>query len=265
MADAVTRSAARSAAGLHIHCLLLGPLDNLVYVIEDTASRRAAVIDPAWETEAIIRLLEQRGLEATSILLTHGHDDHVNGLEQLLSRFPALVHVTRAEAGFWRAAAAGSVDIQPPPGRTCEIWATPPPPSPRLHDGGGFIQLGETRVGIISTPGHSPGGACYSIEGHLFTGDTLFLYGCGRCDLPGSDARQMYRSLQWLKHRVADEVIVHPGHKYAREWTTSMGEQRRGNPFLHINGEDAFVAFRAEHNRHRRPPYRPVPRGVPVW
>ncbi len=115
------------------------------------------------------------------------------------------------------------------------------------------------------TPGHSPGGCCYRLGNDLFTGDTLFVYGCGRCDLAGSDPGSMFRSLRKLAERIADPVIVHPGHRYAAAASTTMAEQRRGNPFLHFDDEDAFVAFRAEHNRHRLPPYGPVPRGQPAW
>jgi len=95
--------------------------------------------------------------------------------------------------------------------------------------------------------------------------DTLFIYGCGRCDLAGSDPAAMFHSLRMLSEEIPDEVSIHPGHHYALQPSTNMAEQRRANPFLHLDAEAAFIAFRAEHNRHRLPPYRPIPRGMPAW
>lgn len=255
----------RVTEGSRVHTLALGPMENLVYVIEDAASRRAAVIDPAWEPDAVVGLIEARGLDLVAILLTHGHDDHVNGVGDLLSRYWASVHITAAEDRFWRQAVAGEIDVRPPGGRRSEVWYTAPPPRLTPHAGGDRIGLGGLDIEVLETPGHSPGGACYLMGDHLFAGDTLFVYGCGRCDLAGSDAHRMFRSLAMLEERIPDRVMVHPGHDYGPAKTTSMAEQRRGNPFLHIDDEDAFVAFRAEHNNHRLPPYGPVTRGERIW
>lgn len=254
------------AQALRIHTLALGPMDNLVYLVEEIASRRAAIIDPAWDCDEIVRLLDGRGLTLTDVLVTHGHDDHVNALGRLLALWPAAqVHTSPEEAAFWREASSGSLEVRPPEDRRSEVWAAPPPARLRTHAGDETIELGSLGIEVVVTPGHSPGGICYRVRDHLFTGDTLFVYGCGRCDLAGSDPRRMYRSLRTLAERVADEVLIHPGHRYA-PWTSStMAEQRRANPFLHVDAEDDFVAFRAEHNRHRMPPYGPVPRGQRIW
>jgi glyoxylase-like metal-dependent hydrolase (beta-lactamase superfamily II) len=241
-------------------------MDNLVYVLEDSDSGVAAVIDPAWDAPAILHLLARRGLTLTDILITHGHDDHVNALAPLLAVWPAAaVHASAEEAAFWRQATGGSVDVRPPEDRLSEVWAAPPPARLETHHTEDVIHIGGAAIRLIACPGHSPGGLCYRVGDDLFTGDTLFVYGCGRCDLPGSDARRMFQSLQRLKQRIPDEVLIRPGHWYAPEVATSMAEQRRGNPFLHIDDENDFVAFRAEHNRHRLPPYGPVPRGTPAW
>ncbi len=250
---------------VRVHTLPLGPMDNLIYLIEDPASGHAAVIDPAWDADEIMQSIEQRGLRLTDVLITHGHDDHVNRLGHLLSEYAAAVHVTAQEVRYWRRATSGSAHVGRPADRRREIWAAAPPMRLETHVGDEQIELGRLRIQVIATPGHSPGGACYLIGDHLFTGDTLFLYGCGRCDLAGSDPRQMFDSLRSLIERVPGEVVVHPGHRYAPQMTSNMAEQRRGNPFLHIETQDAFVAFRAEHNRHRLPPYTPVPRGSRAW
>jgi len=265
MASPRTDAGIDGAGACRLRTLQLGPMDNLVYVIEDQASRCAAVIDPAWDVDAIARVIDEDGLSLTDILITHGHDDHVNGLDALLARYPASVHVSDQEADYWHAATSGAVHVGPPPDRCAEVWSAPPPARLQVHSRETSIKVGNLRVETMITPGHSPGGCCYRIGDALFTGDTLFIYGCGRCDLAGSDPAAMFHSLRMLSEEIPDEVSIHPGHHYAAQPSTNMAEQRRANPFLHLDAEAAFIAFRAEHNRHRLPPYRPIPRGMPAW
>jgi hydroxyacylglutathione hydrolase len=251
-----------------IHSLAVGPLKNLVYLIEDPSSNRAAVVDPAWDVDRIARLIEMRDLDLTDILLTHGHDDHANGLTELLSWFAPRVprvHVAAEEATFWRQVTSGQIPLHSADDRTSEVWGAAPPADLTTHGDSARIALGTTGIEMIQTPGHSPGGACYRFDRYLITGDTLFVYGCGRCDLDGSDPRLMFHSLQRLQHLIPDDVIILPGHHYASQPTTTMAEQRRANPFLHFHDPDGFVAFRAEHNEHRLPPYGPVPKGASAW
>ena len=248
-----------------IHRLELGPMRNLVYLVEDRQSRRAAVVDPAWDLRPILRLAEDHGLVVTDVLLTHGHDDHTNGLEGLLSVRPARVHVTAAELEFWRAAVQGETGTGVPADRGTEVWRAPPPGEPLSHADGDRIRVGRTEIDLLHTPGHSPGSACYRLGGHVLTGDTLFVYGCGRCDLPGGDAARMFESLSRLKSSLPDEAMILPGHHYAQAQESLMGEQRRANPFLHFDEREAFMDFRARHNLYRSPPYGPVPEGEPAW
>lgn len=224
--------------------LELGPLQNFVYVLGDVRSRRAAITDPAWDIPAIMEMARIREWEITDILVTHSHQDHVNGLEELLDQCNATVHLSRQEAHFWN---------QAPRGQS------------RLYEDGDEIRVGDTIIRMLHTPGHSPGSACFLVDGHLLTGDTLFVYGCGRCDLPGGDVRQMFHSLSRLQKALPGETVVLPGHHYAAQATSTMQQQVWGNPFLHCEDEDAFVAFRTHHNEHRHPPYEPVPPGSPAW
>lgn len=261
----------RFDVGHQVQRLQLGPMQNLVYVIGDRFSSRAAVVDPGWDAVAIMQAITAAGLSLTDILITHGHDDHVNALAALLGRATPpghhhpQIHVLAEEADFWQRAAGGAPHVPTPADRTSEVWASPPPPQLHRHRDGDRIRLGATEITCIATPGHSPGGVCYRLPGQLFTGDTLFVYGCGRCDLPGGDARRMFHSLQRLKTEIPDDTCLFPGHHYAAVMTSTMGEQRQANPFLHFDDAEAFCAFRAEHNRHRHPPYWPVPRGCRAW
>jgi glyoxylase-like metal-dependent hydrolase (beta-lactamase superfamily II) len=219
--------------------LELGPMENFVYLLHDHASSRAAVVDPAWEVDAVVALARERGLRITDVLLTHSHHDHVNGLEALLRAYDARVHLLKAEARFW--------------GHYQEL--------PTLHHGGDVIDLGETPIEVLHTPGHTPGSACYRVGDDLIAGDTLFVFGCGRCDLRGGDPEAMYATLKRLTERLPADTLVRPGHNYSVTATSTLGEQAQGNPFLHFDDLHRFVAYRMHfHDRHRHEPYGPVAR-----
>ncbi|WJW76116.1 MBL fold metallo-hydrolase [Thiohalobacter sp. IOR34] len=227
-------------APYRIHALELGPMENFVYLIEDRASGRAAVVDPAWEVEEVLRLARERGLRITDILLTHSHHDHINGIETVLAAQDAQLHLLKPEARFW--------------GQALDL--------PTLHHGGDLIELGETPIEVLHTPGHTPGSACYRLGNDLITGDTLFVFGCGRCDLKGGDPEQMFHTLKDMAERLPPETCIHPGHNYSVAETSTLAEQVEGNPFLHFDDPARFVYYRMHyHDRHRHDPYGPVPKG----
>lgn len=234
---------------MHIRTLKLGPMQNFVYVLQDPQTQQAAVIDPAWDADAILAAADCYRI--TDILITHWHDDHINAIDDLLGRLDsqahARVHLLRSEAEFWR------VDTDDDADRLV------------LHQDSDSIPVGVHEVRILHTPGHSPGSACFYVDGALFTGDTLFIYGCGHCELPGADPRALYYSLQRLLRLYPPDTLIYPGHDYATPPVSTLGEQKRLNPFLHQLTLDDFVRFRGEHNNHRHPPYRPVLRGDPAW
>ncbi len=229
-----------SAKDFRIEALELGPMENFVYLIQDPASGRAAVVDPAWEVERILDLADERGVRITDILLTHSHHDHINGIETVLARHDAQLHLLKDEARFW----GNYLDL------------------PTLHHGGDRIRLGETEIEILHTPGHTPGSACYRVQDELITGDTMFVFGCGRCDLRGGDPEVMYDTLRKLSALPA-QTVIHPGHNYADKSVSTLEEQCEGNPFLHFDSRDEFVEYRMHtHDRIRHTPYHPVPRGT---
>lgn len=223
-----------------IHTLELGPMENFVYLIRDHATGRAAVVDPAWDAPAIVELAEREGLHITDILLTHSHHDHINGIKGVLDRYDAQLHLLKPEADFW--------------GRF--------PARPTLHHGGDTLRLGDTEIKVLHTPGHTPGSACYHLGDRLITGDTLFVFGCGRCDLPGGNPEQMYRTLKDLTERLPANTGLLPGHNYAIKPTSTLEEQIAGNPFLHFDTVERFTEYRMHyHDKHRHDPYGPVPKG----
>ncbi len=222
-----------------IHTLELGSMRNQVHLVIDRPSATMAVVDPAWEVEKVVDYAATAGVEITMILLTHGHHDHINGVEPLREATGAAVYLSAEEERFFDLESFG--------------WNTLMPPS--------TLALGESVIEVVPTPGHTPGGVCYHVDGHLISGDTLFVFGCGRCDLEGGDPRQLYHSLQRLCRELDPQTVVHPGHSYSTQPTSTLAEEIAGNPFLHCGSEEAFVDYRmVQHDRERSAPYGPVGR-----
>ena len=214
-------------------------MENFIYLIEDTDSGRTAVVDPAWEPGEILALARNKGLLITAILLTHSHHDHINAIEDVLDEHDAQLHLTHAESAFWGGAG----------------------PDPSLHHGGEIIRLGKTDIEVLHTPGHTPGSACYRVGDQLLTGDTMFVFGCGRCDLAGGDPNQMYDTLKRIKTGLPADTRILPGHNYAVKESSSLAEQIEGNPFMHFDEASDFVKFRMQlHGKVRQAPYDAVSR-----
>ncbi len=213
-------------------------MENFVYLVHDHQTNTAAIVDPAWEVERLLALARKQGIQITDILLTHSHHDHVNGIETVLEQTDAQVHLLKSEARFW--------------GKTLV--------RPKLHHGGDSIILGSTTIDILHTPGHTPGSACYHVGSDLIAGDTLFVFGCGRCDLRGGDPEAMFHTLKRIKAELPGDTILHPGHNYAPTHPTATLEaQYQGNPFLHFDQSEDFVEYRMHvHDRIRHTPYHAV-------
>lgn len=217
----------------------LGPMANFVYLLIDKQTRRAAVVDPAWDVPAIQARARDLDVNITDILLTHSHHDHINGVEGILADHDAQLHLCRAEAEFW--------------GKHLDL--------PSLHRGGDVIRLGATEIAVLHTPGHTPGSACYQIQDDVISGDTMFVYGCGRCDLKGGDPEQMYDTLRRLGSDLPGNSRILPGHNYSVTPTCTMAQELEGNPFMHFNDKAGFIEYRMHvHDRVRHEPYGPVGR-----
>ncbi len=207
-----------------LHTLKLGPMDNFIYLIQDQSSKRAAIVDPAWEIDKVIDFAQQQNFQITDVLLTHSHYDHTNGLTQILKAYDAHLHLLEVEAQFWGEKLT----------------------KPILHHDGDTIQIGKTKIEILHTPGHTPGSACYYFDGHLITGDTLFIFGCGRCDLIGGDPKKMYYSLKKLGAELPAQTIIHPGHHYANKPSSTLEEQLKRNPFMQFDNVADFIHYRMQ-------------------
>ena len=221
-----------------IHVMELGPMENFIYLLHDHKTDTAAIVDPAWDVERVLSLANDKGIRITDILLTHSHHDHVNGIETVLEQTDAQIHLLKSEARFWGKALV----------------------KPKLHHGGDCIKIGETEVEILHTPGHTPGSACFHLGNELIAGDTLFVFGCGRCDLTGGDPEAMFITLKRIKSELPGETVLHPGHNYSPAHPTStMDAQSEGNPFLHFDRAEDFIEYRMHvHDRIRHTPYEAV-------
>jgi len=216
----------------------VGEMANLAYLIGSRSARQCLVVDPAWAVDRLLDQAEADGMEVVGALVTHYHQDHVGGslfgmdiegLARLLERQPVPIHVNGVEAdGTRKVTGASESDLV-------------------RHDAGDEIVLGEVKVRLIHTPGHTPGSQCFLVEeagapGRLVAGDTLFLNACGRVDLPGSNPEDMYRSLNHTLKSLPDETLVYPGHMYG-DPSDTLGAQKRTNPFLRVTSLEQFLMF----------------------
>ena len=193
---------------------------NFIYLIGDRTTGEAVVIDPAYDPQGIIDILEEDEMTLTGVLATHYHPDHVggdmmgfsiSGITDLLNLASVPIHVQNEEAELVDKVTGVGLD------------------NLRTHSSGDKISVGSIEIELIHTPGHTPGSQCFLVENRLVAGDTLFLDGCGRTDLPGGDPRQMYESLTTRLAKVPDTATLFPGHLYSPKPSQSMGETRQHN------------------------------------
>ena len=197
---------------IEILTLDAGGDSNRAYVVLPPGRDEAWCVAPSYAARPILAACRRRQRRLTWILLTHTHQDHVAGVEEVRAVFPCPVWVHPAETRSVAGARA--------------IPGDGPLPEPR-------------EVEVFHTPGHTPGGVCYRIGGHLFTGDTLFVDWVGRADLPGGDPAALFRSLQRLRELPGD-LVLHPGHHYGSVPSRTLGEEVLVNPFL---GARDFAEF----------------------
>ena len=206
---------------LYLKQMEIGPMQNFVYLVGDRNLREALVVDPAWDVEAILRAAAQDGFRVKGALITHTHFDHVNGLDALLQKTDGTVYIHKNEAEFLKGI-KGNI---------------------KKMEGGDKIKIGQVEIAFLHTPGHTPGSQCFLIDENLVSGDTLFINACGRCDLPGGNAEEMYQSLNRLAD-LNDSTVLYPGHNYADEPASTIGEEKKSNPYLQRTNLEHFLKFR---------------------
>lgn len=210
--------------------LEVGMLLNLNEFIVDAASGEAAVVDPAYEVDRLLRMARERGLAVKWVLVTHSHHDHIDGVAEMSAATGATVRVGAREAEAVQAAAPRA-NVVP------------------IADGEA-VAIGGSSVTALSTPGHTVDGMSFLAGGAIMTGDALFVGGCGRTDFPGGDAAALYHSLQRIA-ALPEETRIYPGHDYGATPTSTVGWERTTNPYLRCATVEEFVALRTGKNPPR--------------
>ncbi|MBN1653272.1 MAG: MBL fold metallo-hydrolase [Deltaproteobacteria bacterium] len=205
-----------------------GQMMNFAYLVGCRETGQCLAVDPSWDPRGIVEIAEENRMKVVGSVATHCHPDHIGGqmmgmdipgVREITELTGGPVHVHKLEAAF-----------------LCAITGVS---ETRLmqHEDEDLIALGQLSIRVLHTPGHSPGHICLLVENHLITGDVLFVGACGRVDLPGAEPKKMVASLKKLAS-LPEETIVFPGHHYGSAVTSTIGEEKRSNPYMRFREDD---------------------------
>jgi glyoxylase-like metal-dependent hydrolase (beta-lactamase superfamily II) len=200
---------------LEIVQIAAGRMANFSYLLYCPVTRQGLAVDPSFEPQGLLDAVRRHGVELTWLVNSHGHHDHVAGNEEVL-------RATGARLAAHPLAVAQA---------------------DRVLDEGSVLSVGEASLKVLHTPGHSPGHIVLHAPGALLTGDTLFVTRVGRADLPGSDPVALYHSLRRLAG-FPEATLVFPGHDYGPRPFSTIGDERRHNPFLQCPDMASFLHLR---------------------
>ena len=201
----------------------VGNFAVFAYLLGEDGGGPGLVIDPAGDADQIISVADQHRITIQYILNTHAHVDHVTGNEEMKQKTQAQIIIHEKDAPALTRIPVSMLSM---------FGGRPSPPADRIVKDGDLIQVGSLALQVLHTPGHSPGAICVHVDGKVFTGDTLFVGGVGRTDLPGGSWPVMLRSIQTKLLTLPDETVVLPGHNYGATPTSTIKNERISNPFL---------------------------------
>ncbi|MCH7741456.1 MAG: MBL fold metallo-hydrolase [Proteobacteria bacterium] len=215
---------------LIIEQIPVGPMQNFAYLVGSRRTREVAVVDPAWDIDGLLKFINERDYKLVAALVTHYHPDHcggsfgnnsVTGVAELLAANPVRIYAHKLEAeGLKKVTGISDSDI-------------------KKVESGDKLKIGDVEVEFLHTPGHTPGSQCFMIKRALVSGDTLFVDGCGRVDLPGSNSEDMFHSLQKLA-ALPDDTLLLPGHNYSQVPHATMEETKRINSYMRIDSLESW-------------------------
>ena len=190
-------------------------MQNFTYILEDEDTSEAIVLDPSWDLQDILQTIKRNNLKVKYIVNTHYHFDHTIGNEAMAKETGAKI-VQHKASTLKNDITVSDADK---------------------------IKFGNSELQVFHTPGHSKDSMCLVGDGKIFTGDTLFVGNCGRVDLPGGSARELYHSLFDKLCRMDETLILYPGHNYGSSPTSTIRNEKKTNFVLHPRTEDEFVEF----------------------
>ena len=200
---------------MKVHQLEVGGMQNFTYILEDEQTSEAVIIDPSWDLDMILEVVEKNNLKIKYVINTHHHFDHTIGND-------AMVKKTNSKI------------IQ---------YKTSTLKNDMTVSDGDTIRFGNSELTVFHTPGHSEDSMCLIGDGKIFTGDTLFVGNCGRVDLPGGSARKLYHSLFDVIYKMDENLVLYPGHNYGSSPTSTIGREKKTNFVLQPRTEDEFSEF----------------------
>ncbi|WP_081752135.1 MBL fold metallo-hydrolase [Paenibacillus brasilensis] len=202
---------------------------NYVYFVMDKKTRDIAIVDPSWDLWKVESCIQQLNGNLKAILLTHSHFDHINLVNSLIDKYNPQVFMSIKEIDFYHFRCRNLYSIQD-------------------EDS---IKLGETDIISLLTPGHTLGSVCYLLSDHLFTGDTIFIEGCGYCDPNGGDPEELYHSIQKIKREIDGSIRIYPAHSFGKAPGFSLNYLMNENIYFQFTSKEPFIKFRMRPNQKR--------------
>ena len=194
---------------LYFRQISVGYMGNFIYLIGDKDTKECAMVDPAWDVDAVLKEAEKDGMKVVAGILTHTHFDHCNGVEALVKKTGCRVYVHENEAKYLKEIKEKLIETKE----------------------GSKLKIGDVEMTFLHTPGHTEGAQCILVGDKLVTGDTLFVGACGRCDLPGGNEKKMAESLKRLAG-LEESLKVYPGHAYGDADSSTIAHEKRTNPYM---------------------------------
>ncbi|MBI2128163.1 MAG: MBL fold metallo-hydrolase [Nitrosarchaeum sp.] len=198
---------------MKVHQIQVGNMQNFTYVVEDEDTNEGIIIDPSWDLDQIEQIIKRNNLKIKYIINTHHHFDHTLGNEGMIKSTNAKI-IQHEKSELKHDVAVKDGDI---------------------------IEFGNSKLTVLHTPGHSKDSMCLIGDGKLFSGDTLFVGNCGRIDLPGGSAKELYHSLFDVLYSLNDDLVLYSGHNYGRSLTSTIGQEKITNLVMQKRTEQEFV------------------------